>query len=403
MKAEQNSHLRGSVEDSAYVSITDMLTGLLFLFIIMLMYFAVQLRQTTETLITSDQSRAELVTRVSTYMAARGVPTNVDLEIGVLRLPDALLFERGSDIPRPEGEVALRILAEALDTHLPCYAYHREKPLPAECPTLPHHVETIFVEGHTDNDPIAPNPRLRDNWDLSASRASNTLRVILADNPALSGFISGTPDNPSSAALFSIAGYADQRPVEKSTEEAAKARNRRIDVRFIMAMPDSVADDSALLRDLSRVPPDLADGAVLDLSLQADTDAYLRNGWSWREDWGVWSVGPRADILLPLEPGLLGKELTLTFQGVAYVDASHPTQSVQVMANGINIGEWQFEHPDNFLDRTITIPPQVTTGTSGIVLQFVISKPSSPLSLGLSRDNRPLGIGIGKVEISGHD
>lgn len=221
-----------------YVSITDMLIGLLFLFIIMLMYFALQLREATEDLVTADQTRSELLEKVATYLRDRDVQAEVDLGAGVLRLPDQILFEKGRDSPKPAGEAALRVLADALSTHLPCYAFQRAAARPAECAPTPHHVEAIFIEGHTDSDPLsANNPRLRDNWDLSAARASNTFRLLTTFRPTLAEFLSDEPTATTARAVFSVSGYADQRPVAGGQDEIAKAKNRRIDVRFVMAGP----------------------------------------------------------------------------------------------------------------------------------------------------------------------
>jgi chemotaxis protein MotB len=229
-----------SNEDGYYVSITDMLIGLLFLFIILLMYFALQLRHTNEDLVTSDQTRGELLQKVATYLRDHDVQAEVDLAAGVLRLPDQILFEKGRDAPKSEGIKALQVLSEALVINLPCYSYSAE-PRPQACRETPHHVEAIFIEGHTDSDPIAPNGRLRDNWDLSSARASNTYRILTASRPALSGFLSSEPERPGALPIFSVAGYADQRPVATGNDEATKTRNRRIDVRFVMAGPEAAA------------------------------------------------------------------------------------------------------------------------------------------------------------------
>lgn len=223
-------------EESYYVSITDMLIGLLFLFIILLMYFALQLRTTTETLVTADQARKELLEKVVTYMRAHKVPAEADFQAGVLRLPDQILFEKARDAPKPEGEQALHVLADALTLYLPCYAYART-PRPADCGNQPHRLETIFIEGHTDSDPLVGNARLRDNWDLSAARASNTFRLLSTFGPQLSNFLSTDPAAGAPRALMSVAGYADQRPVATGSDEASKTKNRRIDIRFVMTGP----------------------------------------------------------------------------------------------------------------------------------------------------------------------
>jgi len=231
-------------EDNYYVSITDMLIGLLFLFIIMLMYFAVQLRQTTETLITAEETRRQLLEKVVTYMSDHNVKAEADYAAGVLRLPDEILFEKGRDAPKPEGVTAIGVLAEALDANLPCYSFRYGAGRPETCGATLHHLEAIFIEGHTDSDPITPNVRLRDNWDLSSARASATYRILTATRSSLTSFLSGDPTDGKSRPIFSVAGYADQRPVARGTDENAKARNRRIDLRFIMAAPAIEATSS---------------------------------------------------------------------------------------------------------------------------------------------------------------
>ena len=225
-----------------YASITDMLIGLLFLFIIMLMYFALQLRAATEDLVTADQTRDQMLRRVASYLREHNVPAEVDFKAGVLRLPDQILFEKGRDAPKPAGEAALRVLADALSFNLPCYAFQRHANQPATCTATPHHVEAIFIEGHTDSDPLAGNARLRDNWDLSSARATNTYRLLTTFRPTLADFLSEKEQDPLARPVFSVSGYADQRPVAVGNDEAAKAKNRRIDVRFVMANPEIKGD-----------------------------------------------------------------------------------------------------------------------------------------------------------------
>lgn len=236
MSEERTNPWADSSEDGYYVSITDMLVGLLFLFIILLMYFALQLKVATQDLVTADEARDELLRKVEAYMVANNVRAEADLNAGVLRLPDQILFDKGRDAPKAEGVAALQVLADGLMTHLPCYSYRANTPQPADCGTV-HHLEAIFVEGHTDSDPITPSARLRDNWDLSAARASNTFRILTGYRPDLMGFLSDTAGAPGALPIFSVAGYADQRPVASGDTEEAKNQNRRIDVRFVMASP----------------------------------------------------------------------------------------------------------------------------------------------------------------------
>lgn len=226
-------------EDSYYVSITDMMIGLLFLFILMLMYFALQLRTTTEQLVTADETRNNLLRLVATYLSDHGVASDIDFRAGVLRLPDQTLFDKGRDTPKPEGEHALKVLGDALKTYLPCYTFANTPPPNISCTREEHNLEAIFIEGHTDNDPLTPSPRIRDNWDLSAARAANTFRMLAEFQPVLLTFLSQPPNDPGAQPIFSIAGYSDQRPVAMGNSEETKRQNRRIDIRFVMSSPQA--------------------------------------------------------------------------------------------------------------------------------------------------------------------
>lgn len=71
------------------------------------------------------------------------------------------------------------------------------------------------IEGHTDSTPVE-NPKFESNWELSSARAMNVLHY-------LSGL--GVDEK-----RFSVAGYADTRPMHKGDTPEAKAYNRRVDI-----------------------------------------------------------------------------------------------------------------------------------------------------------------------------
>lgn len=74
----------------------------------------------------------------------------------------------------------------------------------------------IRIEGHTDNIPIA-NSQFPSNWELSASRATNVLRM----------FIDDVGIDPR---LLSAVGYGEFRPMADNFTEEGRAKNRRVEV-----------------------------------------------------------------------------------------------------------------------------------------------------------------------------
>lgn len=83
--------------------------------------------------------------------------------------------------------------------------------------TLANYSGGVFVEGHTDNVPIAFSERFDSNWDLSASRAAAVADFLLAESSLPPGSIE-------------IAGFADTRPIADNTTALGRSQNRRIEV-----------------------------------------------------------------------------------------------------------------------------------------------------------------------------
>jgi chemotaxis protein MotB len=75
----------------------------------------------------------------------------------------------------------------------------------------------VRVEGHTDDQKITRSKdKWDDNWDLSGGRSQKVLHYLLEHGIAASN--------------LGFAGYADQRPLAPNSSEAARAKNRRVDI-----------------------------------------------------------------------------------------------------------------------------------------------------------------------------
>lgn len=238
-------------EENYFISMTDMMVGLVFIFIILLMYFALQFRNVTEELSGADHTRTQILQQLKQTLHEKGVEVTIDTQDGVLRLPDSILFDSGRAELKPDGRIAVGHLAEALADILPCYSdggMSRTK----SCPATKHRIESVYVEGHTDSDRYSGGGLLKDNWDLSVVRATNTYRALTELQPPLSGLcaVKGRQCDP----ILSVSGYGAQRPVPGSvgTADEHKARNRRIDLRLIMVTPDSGETAKAVGKRLSR-------------------------------------------------------------------------------------------------------------------------------------------------------
>lgn len=238
-------------EENYFVSMTDMMVGLVFIFIIMLMYFALQFQDVTDQMTGADRERAEILRQLQQTLKEKGVEVTIDTQNGILHLPDAILFDRGQAELKPEGEIAIGHLADALTEVLPCYTDTRDgaAPRPPTCANTLYRIESVYVEGHTDKDNLNAGGVIRNNLVLSAIRATNTFKSIIDRRPEIGGRCSWKGQH--CAAVLSVSGYGPERPVDEGDSPEAKQRNRRIDLRLTMVAPNSQAAIQAVSRELT--------------------------------------------------------------------------------------------------------------------------------------------------------
>jgi chemotaxis protein MotB len=237
----------GAAGGDYFASMTDLMLGLIFIFIIMLMVFTLDMRHaerrmtdTTSELTEANLARRDLLRDVAAILGGN-LPVTIDEENGTLQLGGDILFPRGSAEAYPEALPKLRLLGEALDQVLPCYAVAADAPPASSC-NIRHRgrLDAVYIEGHTDTTPIR-TPRFQSNWDLSAARASATFSRLVEAFPGL-----GSLKNDRAGALIGVSGYGEYRPVDDSGTEAGMQRNRRIELRFIMATPTASEVDGVV-------------------------------------------------------------------------------------------------------------------------------------------------------------
>ena len=207
-----------------FTAFTDLLVGVIFLFILLLMVFALNLKQAQneKPVITTEEVRANILEEIEKRMQARGLPIILDLNNGVVRLPESLLFASGQWELLPEGKQAVEALAEVMAEVLPCAA---ESTIACAWEPQPVKLDTVLIEGHTDNRPFN-SPQGFTNWELSAFRSIAVYKTMMDAVPSLAQAIM----NPNRQPLVGVSAYADRRP----TSAIALDPNRRIDVRFTM-------------------------------------------------------------------------------------------------------------------------------------------------------------------------
>ncbi|WP_235896645.1 flagellar motor protein MotB [Oceanidesulfovibrio marinus] len=144
----------------------------------------------------ADQRK--VYTEMRTFMNRKGLEGVIgavfDEGVITLRLPSGVLFAPGKAEITPEGR---KVLSQLKDLFIQRNDQH------------------IDIRGFTDNTPPPEDSRFKDNWELSAMRAVNVLRLLLEDGVE--------------ASRMTATGLADMDPIYPNTSPDNRAKNRRVE------------------------------------------------------------------------------------------------------------------------------------------------------------------------------
>ena len=112
----------------------------------------------------------------------------------IIRVNDAMLFDEGSAIIKPQAEKSLTEIVK----------------------TLTKIDNPVIIEGHTDSTPIK-NKTYPSNWELSTTRATNIISYMARKSKI-------TPKR------LCAVGYGEYMPVADNTSISGRMLNRRVDI-----------------------------------------------------------------------------------------------------------------------------------------------------------------------------
>jgi chemotaxis protein MotB len=121
-------------------------------------------------------------------------------EMLTLDVADEILFDSAKADLKPEGKQVLQLVGQALSKT----------------------DKTIRVEGHTDNQALAPGAGFASNWELSTARATTVVR-FLQDQCSID------------PRLLLAAGRGEWMPLATNTTPEGRQRNRRITITLMDA------------------------------------------------------------------------------------------------------------------------------------------------------------------------
>ena len=105
-------------QDTFTISISDLMSGLLAIFILVLSYFILNFSQATAQLTQNDVTRAELLRFMQKELEREGILVTVDERHGILRISEGVLFDVGLADVKPQGQVVIQKLAGVLEVAL---------------------------------------------------------------------------------------------------------------------------------------------------------------------------------------------------------------------------------------------------------------------------------------------
>lgn len=224
-----------STEDNGHywISISDLMTSLLFVFIIILAYTIYSLNEQVEVFEQKSNlfeknfnSRSELLTDLQSELKKENIDVDIDPKNGNMRIKSDTFFAVGSADLNTQGYQTIVRISQEIKKKMTNTKYQQA-------------IDTIFIEGHTDNIPLGNtsiNGRRWTNMELSAQRAINTYLAMDA------GASIHDMKNRDGHYLFSYSGYADQRPIADNSSEQGRAKNRRIEIFFALSSPQIKKD-----------------------------------------------------------------------------------------------------------------------------------------------------------------
>ncbi|MEN8232630.1 MAG: OmpA family protein [Thermodesulfobacteriota bacterium] len=233
--------MKKKTDENIYAVFSDLMTGLMFIFVIALIAYMLNFNQqnTQEEQLKSDLRnhlflKSDLMKSISRELKRFGIKHKVDNDMGVLRFTsDYLQFESGTAKLSNDQIKYLFGVSKALENVLPCYSQKENNKLFVQnCrKDTRGKIKSVLIEGHTDNTPLRKTGNsIKDNMDLSTQRAKTVLTTIVTKNLE-------TLLNREGDMLFAIAGYGDKKPLRRHKQVKADPVNRRIDIRFLLYAP----------------------------------------------------------------------------------------------------------------------------------------------------------------------
>jgi len=229
------NHQAQQEENHFWISISDLMTSLLFIFILILAYMILEYQdkqniaqKKIEAFEKNVNTRSELLCKLQLNLKKKGISVEIDTDEGAMRITRERLFDSSKADIRKDKIWIIKEVANEILNFMEQDKYKKA-------------INTIYIEGHTDNVKLNKSKcGFRwTNMELSAQRAINTF--LLMDKLTNGAF--SKLKNKNGEALISYSGYADTRPIKGVSNDTKEGRERNRRIQFFFAVnPPSIEE-----------------------------------------------------------------------------------------------------------------------------------------------------------------
>lgn len=234
--------------DENYQSLSDLLSGMVFIFIITLIAYIINFSGSREISETLGQKASDallrksfIIEKVSHSLTKQNIDHSADKMHGVIAISsDQLGFRPGSHLLDAGSLTILDKVTDAIGYEIICYTNLSVKELRNRgcAPDLRGQLSRVYIEGHTDNVPYKQRNSIRNNFDLSLMRASSIKQAMEENAP-----FSQLKKQSDMQELLIPAGFGASNPIINHDAPTSEPRNRRIEFRFVLHQDWSLTDD----------------------------------------------------------------------------------------------------------------------------------------------------------------
>jgi hypothetical protein len=176
-------------------------------------------------------------------------------------------------------------------------------------------------------------------------------------------------------------------------------------MRYVSGSADCTAvgeTAAARLEQVKKLGPVISLNQTIGFVAGSGGTAYLGSGWSQPEPHGVWTDGPRAELVfLPREVSA-DRQAYLKIRFIAYFGPSVPSQTIEVFVNGARIDEWTMtmdrDH-GRWVERFIALQRKMPPNDV-VTVALRIARPRVPSLEPAVPDTRALGLALSAMTLT---